>query len=206
MSIERWFELMRAFGFGANEETFDSLRAAYSEKHRHYHTGEHVQACLRHLDSCVMRADEPKEIELALWFHDAIYEPLSSNNERKSADWAAAFLAANLATPEVAARVHRLIMVTEHNAATMTKDESILVDIDLSILGADVETYAAFEEAVRNEYRMVPMLIYRRKRTEILNGFLKRPRIYQNEPFFSEREQQARINLSNAISKLSARA
>ncbi|MNC84702.1 hypothetical protein D3C83_02620 [compost metagenome] len=97
-------------------------------------------------------------------------------------------------------------MVTEHNAATMTKDESILVDIDLSILGADVETYAAFEEAVRNEYRMVPMLIYRRKRTEILNGFLKRPRIYQNEPFFSEREQQARINLSNAISKLSARA
>ncbi|MGH7628310.1 MAG: HD domain-containing protein [Gemmatimonadales bacterium] len=206
MNIERWSELMRAFDFGVNEEMFNSLRVAYSEAHRHYHTGEHVQACLRHLDSCSAQTDEPKEIELALWFHDAIYKPLSSNNERMSADWAATFLLANSVNREIIARVHRLIMATEHNAPTNTKDESILVDIDLSILGATIEVYTAFEEAVRREYRIVPMFIYRRKRTKVLNSFLRRPRIYQNEPFRSEREQQARVNLSNAISQLSARA
>lgn len=206
MKRERWSKLMGAFGFGANEATFHSLCKAYSEKHRHYHTGEHVQACLKHLDVCAAQADHPEEIEIALWFHDAIYKPLSRDNERKSADWASAFLSANSAPPEVADRVHRLIMVTEHNVAIHTKDESILVDIDLSILGADAKTYDGFEKAVRQEYRMVPGFIYRRKRAEILHGFLLRPHIYRNEPFLSEREHQARANLSNAVSQLSGRA
>ncbi len=80
------------------------------------------------------------------------------------------------------------------------------MDIDLSILGADAETYAAFEVAVRREYRIVPMFIYRKKRMEVLKSFLQRPHIYHNEPFQSEREQQARVNLSNAISQSSGRA
>ena len=164
---------MSAFGFGANENTFHSLSEAYSEKHRHYHTGEHVQACLKHLDVCAAQAEHPIEIEIALWFHDAIYRPLSSNNERKSADWASTFLLANSAPPEVAARVHRLIMVTEHNVAIHTKDESILVDIDLSILGADAKTYDEFEKAVRLEYRIIPMFIYRRKRAAVLHNFFR---------------------------------
>jgi len=80
------------------------------------------------------------------------------------------------------------------------------VDIDLSILGADAKTYDEFEKAVRQEYRIIPMFIYRRKRAEVLHSFLLRPHIYQNEPFLSEREHQARANLSNAVSQLSGRA
>ena len=177
MNPERWAKLMGAFGFGANEDTFHSLNAAYTEKHRYYHTREHIQACLEHFNDFSSQAEHPEEIEIALWFHDSIYNPLSSNNERKSADWASSFLLANGARPEAVERVRRLIMATQHNVAIHTKDESILLDIDLSILGADAKTYDMFEKAVRQEYRIIPMFIYRRNRAEVLNSFLLRPHI-----------------------------
>lgn len=196
---------MAALGFNHNEAVFQSLIAAYGQKHRHYHTAMHIDECLLQLDRCTQQAERPAEIEIALWFHDATYRPLSGDNERKSAEWALRFMIENSATHEAAARVHELIMVTRHNVETKTTDQALLVDIDLSILGADEKIYSRFEEAVRREYRLVPSPLYRRKRAEILNGFLLRPAIYRNEPFRSEFELQARANLANAIGRLSAR-
>ncbi len=205
MNRERWLALMRVLGFPANADTFDALCAAYAQQHRHYHTAEHVQACLYHLDTCARQAERPAEIELALWFHDAIYQPLSNNNEARSAAWCAEFLQANAAAPDVAERLRRLIMATQHDVAPQTRDESLLLDIDLAILGADAAAYAQFEAAVRKEYRIVPMLVYRKKRVAVLNGFLQRTHIYLNQPFQAEREQQARANLAHAILQLSSR-
>lgn len=197
---------MDVFGFDNNEGTFRSLISAYSEKHRYYHTLEHLADCLRHFDTCAAQINEPREVELALWFHDAIFNPLSGKNERKSADWAASFLSTNSATDEFAAKVQRLIMVTKHDAPTHTNDESILVDIDLAILGTDAATYNVFEKAVRQEYQIIPTFLYRKKRATVLRGFIERPFIYQNEPFKSEREEQAMVNLANAISNLTGSA
>lgn len=78
----------------------------------------------------------------------------------------------------------------------------MLVDIDLAILGADSATYDMFENGVRKEYRWVPSFLYRPKRVAILREFLNRTRIFHNETFYSEREQQARLNLSSAIAVL----
>lgn len=206
MEIERWLQLMQAWGFEPNRDTFESLLAAYSKKGRHSHRVEHVGACLRCLDRCVANLESPREVEIALWFHDAIYKPLSSKNEKESADWAASFLSKRGATDAEVARVHRLIMVTRHNAPTQTNDESVLVDIDLSILGADSATYEMFESGVRKEYKLVPFIIYRKKRTEILRSFLERQNIYTSGCFSAEVECQAKENLSNAISKLEGRA
>jgi predicted metal-dependent HD superfamily phosphohydrolase len=206
MILDRWLTLMGLWGFGRSEETFNSLMSAYTGKGRHYHSQEHLAACLRHLDSCISQVAKPREVELALWFHDSVYRPFSGGNEQKSADWAASFLSENGATGEEVARVHRLIMVTEHNAPTQTKDESILVDIDLSILGADPQTYDLYERGVRNEFKLVPLFMYNKMRAEVLTSFLERPSIYQNEPFATEREHQAKENLRNAISHLVGRA
>jgi predicted metal-dependent HD superfamily phosphohydrolase len=206
MNIERWLRLMEAWGFEPNRKTYESLMAAYSERGRHYHTIEHISACLRHLDGCVNDLESPREVEIALWFHDAIYKPLSSNNEKESADWAASFMSEYGATVEEVARVHRLIVVTEHNAPTQTKDESVLVDIDLSILGADPASYDIFEKGVRKEYMLVPSFIYRKKRAEVLRGFMERPKIYTSGCLSTTAERQAKENLSNAISKLEGRA
>jgi len=206
MTIERWLRLMEAWSFGPNRETFEALLAAYSERGRHYHTAEHVSACLKHLDVCLAQVKFPREVEIALWFHDAIYKPLSSNNEKESADWAASFLSGQGATEAEIARVHRLIMVTEHNAPTQTSDEAVLVDIDLSILGAVPAAYDVFETGVRKEYKLVPSFLYRRKRAEVLRGFLEREKIYTSGCFSSEMECRAKENLSNAVTALEGRA
>lgn len=205
MDLERWLRLMEAWRLGRNQETYDALAAAYTEVGRHYHTNEHISACLRHLNRCAELLDHPREVEIALWFHDAIYEPLSSNNEKKSADWATSFLSGEGVDGEAVARVYRLIVATEHNAPTQTKDESVLVDIDLSILGADSDVYDIFEANVRKEYRLVPWFIYRKKRAEVLRAFMDRPSIYINDFFADALERQARQNLSAAISRLEGR-
>ena len=89
MDRDRWNRLLTALGIVAGEsECFDALLAAYSEKHRHYHTIKHIDHCLRELDGAKSLAHDPAEVELALWFHDAIYDPHSSKNEERSADWA----------------------------------------------------------------------------------------------------------------------
>ncbi len=202
MQLSRWETLMHAFGFSENEATWCELAAAYAEKHRHYHTSEHINACLSHLDKVHQYTDHPEEVELALWFHDSIYIPRKSNNELKSAEWAQAFLNANQAQVDVVRRVYNLIMVTRHNVPASTKDEEVLLDIDLSILGAKPEIYEQFENAIRKEYKWVPWFLYKKKRKEILESFLNRERIYITDYFFEELESQARFNLASAILKL----
>ncbi len=203
MTAARWRALMRAFGFAGNGDTFHALRAAYAEAHRHYHTGEHVGECLDLLDACAAEAERPHEIELALWFHDAVYRPLSGDNERRSAEWAARFLTSNEADRGVVERMRDLILATRHSAPPTGKDASLLLDIDLAILGADDVRFDAFEVAVRREYRLVPGFLYRNERHRVLAGFLRRPRIYLNEAFYAEREQRARANLARAMAQLS---
>ena len=77
MELQRWENLMQNLGIPSNENTYEALLKAYSEKHRRYHTGEHINATLKHLDTVEDLADDVDEIEIALWFHDAIYKPFS---------------------------------------------------------------------------------------------------------------------------------
>ena len=205
MTPERWSRLMAAWGFPRRHEVFDTLVAAYSESWRHYHTAEHISACLQHLDLTTARLDAPREVEIALWFHDAIYKPLSHDNELQSADWATAFMRDNGAATDATTRVHHLIMATRHRGSAKTRDEAVLVDIDLSILGTSPPVYARYERQIRREYKFVPTFIYREKRVAILRSFLERPRIYTSDCFPDAMEQQAKVNLQHAIAELAER-
>jgi len=202
MEIERWQKLMSNLGIPSNEDTYKALLSAYSEKHRRYHTVDHIEATLRHLDTVFDLADDVIEIEIALWFHDAIYKPFSASNELDSAVWALKFLSDNGVAKDRIDRVYSLIMATVHTAETKGNDQLLMVDIDLTILGSDPAVYDQFEEDVRYEYRLVPYFLYRKKRIEILASFLERDRIYKNEFFYLKLEERARANLSHAIEVL----
>lgn len=198
----RWQKLMTQFGIAQATATFDALFAAYTEKHRHYHTIEHIDACLRHLDAVRDLAEDAAAIEMALWFHDAIYEPYKSGNEEKSAQWADDFLAKHSIAPSRIHRVHEHILATKHDSIATDADSQLLVDIDLSILGVDETTYATFENNVREEYKLVPGIVFRSKRAEILQSFLNRPHIYSTVYFRERLEVRARENLSAAVKAL----
>lgn len=204
MNIDRWYYLMSCFDLSrlGNEDTFRSLADAYSKTERYYHNADHIEACLDQLDTLEEYTVYPREVELAIWFHDAIYDPLSSDNEHKCAEWVASFLGTNRVSQEVISRVVGLIRATRHTGTVQTQDESILVDIDLCVLGSDRGTYDAFETGIRKEYEKVPIIIYNEERAKVLDGFLQRPKIYLNG-VFANCEEQARANLTDAIAQLS---
>ncbi len=202
MDESRWLNLMGRLGFESNLETYLKLQSRYAEKHRHYHNSSHIDATLKYLDQSKPLASDYDALEVALWFHDAIYKIFSSSNELDSANWASEFLKSNNSNEYFISKVHRLIMATLHNAMPCDNDESLIVDIDLSILGCSVEISEQFETWVRKEYKLIPAFIYRKKRKEILKGFLARERIYSHEYFFDKFEASARINLRNAINNL----
>ncbi|HEY6093320.1 MAG TPA: N-methyl-D-aspartate receptor NMDAR2C subunit [Gallionellaceae bacterium] len=205
MNYERWLSLMRAFGYVDNADTCHALLRAYAEPHRAYHTARHIESCLRLLDEYYALADAPHELALALWFHDVVYQPLSHDNEYKSAQLAAHFLRTNGASSALVDRVQGLITLTRHAEAPQTRDEALLLDIDLAILGSELDEYAEYEAGIRAEYGAVPWFIYSRKRAEMLRGFMGRERIYLSEPLRLRFEQKARTNLACAIDRLVGR-
>ena len=69
------------------DHTWQQLATHYSEHHRHYHTLDHIAACLGWLDHYRHLAEDPLCLELALWAHDVIYDPRAADNEARSADW-----------------------------------------------------------------------------------------------------------------------
>jgi len=172
--------------------------AAYAEPHRHYHTGEHIARTLGLLDGVRERLRRPAEAELAVWLHDVIYDPRASDNEARSADFAARLLAGSGAAPEAAGAVRALIMATRHEAPPEDADARYVVDADLSILGAPAAEFDRYEGQVRREYAFVPETNWRARRPRILRRFLDRARIYATAEF-AHLEAPARDNLARSL-------
>jgi len=192
-------------GLGASGDGFDlrdRLIAAWSEPERRYHTVRHLGDCLALLEPTAHLAERPAEVEIALWFHDAIYDLKASDNEARSAAWAGQALSTVGVASDACGRVHDLIMVTRHDAQPVSADAKLLVDIDLAILGADPERFDEYEVQVRQEYAWVPGPLFRRKRREILMGFLARPTIYGTAWFQERFEATARDNLQRSAARL----
>lgn len=200
--LDAWQTAWSTLGAQPDPALFDRLLAAYAEPHRRYHTLQHLQECLDHLHPALRLAAHPGEVALALWFHDAVYALDRHDNEQQCADWARqAVLAAGVA-PAVAGRIHALILATRHAALPATPDEGLLVDIDLAILGAAPGRFDGYERQVREEYAAVPEALFRSRRRAILEGFMRRPTLF-NTTFFRERlEAPARANLQRSIARL----
>lgn len=181
------------------------LLARYREPHRAYHTLQHLDECFAWLDRVRADAALPHLVSLALWYHDAIYDPRGSDNEGASADLAATALRAAGAHSTMVDSVSGLILATRHDAPPAPGDATLLVDIDLAILGAPPARFAEYEDQIREEYRWVPGLIFRRRRADILRGFLDRPVLYHTPVLHQELEARARDNLTAALSKLGRR-
>lgn len=180
-------------------ELLHDLCRRYAEPHRRYHTLQHLSECLSLSAQDSALAEQPAEVALALWFHDAIHEPGRSDNEAASAAWAQASLQAAGAEPARAQRVHALVMATRHRELPQASDAQLVVDIDLAILGAPTARFEEYEQQIRAEYAHVPGLIFRAKRRAVLKSFLDREFIYSTASYRDRFESAARSNLQRAI-------
>ena len=178
------------------------LKEKYSESHRFYHTLRHIEDCLQKLQEISSIVENLKTLKLAILYHDIFYDPKQKDNEDKSAAYASRLLKNSVKHKNIADEVKHLILLTKHPSTPVSNDEKLLLDIDLSILGAATEEYAIYEKNIRKEYIHVPKEMYSLGRSKLLWKFLKKDYVFQTEYFRSRYESQARKNLSSALRNL----
>ena len=186
------------------EEICRFVFAGYSEKHRAYHNLSHIGALLFQAENLKKTIKDGESVGLAIWFHDVIYQPKSSQNEIKSAESAIEKLSA-LNVPKITVeKVEAMILATcNHQYNGIDEDEKLFLDLDLAILGAEEKVYKNYSAAIRREYSFVPWFLYRRSRRKILESFLEREYLYFTAEMRGKYETAARANIANEIKELS---
>ena len=180
----------------------DQLGRAYAEPGRYYHTIRHIDDVLCTLYS-LAELPSPAQ-ELAVWFHDAVYDPRRTDNEERSAVWAVEALTRLGLSMPLVERVGDLILLTKsHDAPPHDVEAHQFLDADLAVLGAAPDTYKTYADGIRREYAWIAEADYRRGRRAVLQRFLARPRIYATDSMYRLREAKARANLAAEIAALS---
>ena len=169
------------------------LTRRYTEPHRHYHDIRHI-AWILHQARGLRLSDEQI---LAIWFHDAVYDPRSDTNERDSARLAEQLLAAEGYAPAAIDLVAAIILDTEQHVATCPEAE-IVIDLDLGPLGVEWDEYLANTAKLEREFAHLPPAERLRQRRAFCESILARPRIYTTD-WGRPREQRARDNLRRSL-------
>src|SRR5690606_16715090 len=184
---------------GDGHDLLARLIAAYNEPQRKYHSEQHLTECLERFNRHRVFAVEPADVEMALWFHDAIYATGADDNEAERVAGAAEELRQAGVGAAGMARVVELILATRHQALPPARDRELLVDSDLASLGADLPRFEEYERQVREECSWVPDAIFLDKRREVLSGFLARNPLYNTPRLREHLEHQARCNLERSL-------
>lgn len=194
--------------FDAISHRLKGLRTRYAEPHRAYHTQAHIDAMLagfRDLDRAIVHADA---VELAIWYHDAIYDPAAADNEHRSAELLRAKLA-GLVDHGMLAQAEALVRWTaDHRIPSgLPPDQhleaALFLDLDMAGLGTDRTTFDAYERGIAAEF--VPVygsVRFGAGRMQFLNAMLERPRLFHSTRFHQLYDAAARTNLRRALARL----
>ncbi|GHB79599.1 hypothetical protein GCM10010347_57560 [Streptomyces cirratus] len=181
----------------------DRLLAAWAEPQRRYHTTAHLADVLARIDVLAPHAQDPAAVELAAWFHDAVYRPDRSENEERSAALAERALPELGIDPARTAEVARLVRLTvTHDPAAGDTNGEVLCDADLAVLAGSPDAYAAYVTAVRAEYGFVPDDAFRDGRAAVLRQLLGLPRLFRTPYGTAHWEATARRNLAAELATL----
>ncbi|MEI9906239.1 MAG: hypothetical protein WDN06_21755 [Asticcacaulis sp.] len=189
---ETWNGLMSRLAVSADmaNALWADLSAAYTQPHRHYHDISHIDVLVAAFMPLRERFEDADAALLALFYHDIVYDPARPDNEERSAEWLATDFPGR-------ARAQRHVLATKRHDDAEDADTSLVLDLDMGILGAPWLAYLAYAEGVFREY--VPVHgrdAYAKGRAELfLKPTLAKPRIFLT-PDFAARESQARQNLA----------
>jgi predicted metal-dependent HD superfamily phosphohydrolase len=200
---QHWLTLWQQIGAtGDANEVYINLVRQYSEPHRAYHTLSHIEHCLAELEQVRQLVTNPEAIELAIWFHDVIYDTEVGNNEERSADFAIEVMKKALLPDDFVRLVTHLILVTKHSLIVDDFDGQLIMDIDLAIFGQPENIFVKYEKQIRQEYDWVFEEQFVAGRSAILKSFLERQRIYLTDFFHDKYETQARRNIIQSLAYL----
>jgi predicted metal-dependent HD superfamily phosphohydrolase len=177
------------------------LRRRYAEPHRAYHGQAHVDALLEGLADECRHVGDRAAVELAVWYHDAIYDPSATDNEARSADLLVAEMK-RLACPSVVRAAESMVRATASHELppdfldALRDDIATFLDLDMAILGAEPADYDVYEAGIAAEYIPVHGLNnFRVGRAAFLRNMLSRERLFHTERFHHRLDAAARANL-----------
>lgn len=182
----------------------DGLLSRHREKHRRYHTVDHVVWVLRHVDELAAEesVSDPGAVAAAAFYHDAVYEAAYPANERASARLARRDLGELGWDDQRIERVSDMIEATATHRAPADVDTAVLVDADLAVLGADPAAYQEYVDGVRAEYRSLDDAEWADGRSDVLQGFLDRDTIFSTATGRTRWESRARANIAAELATL----
>ena len=200
--IDLWNRCQTTGGAGCDaRDVFPEVLAYYSEPGRHYHTPKHIEHCLKQLDLASSEMDDADAVEMAIWFHDLVFDVTKDDNELQSARRFVE-LAGKSMDSEFKSKVHDLIMTTAPPRQPKTNDEKFMLDIDLSSFGLPWAEFVRDSTAVRLESSRFSDAEFFPGQRAFLESLLKREHFYFTEFFRSRIEDTARSNIRRHLESL----
>lgn len=177
---------------------FAELEALYGQPWRAYHTIGHIAACLERFDEVVEILDDADAVEMALWYHDAIYAISSPTNEADSAVLCEQRIGP-YAAAAFAATVRDLILITDYPSDVCSADQAHMSDIDLHSFGLPWEAFAKDGRAVRAEYPARSDDDYIASQCRFMRTLMKNGHFYRSPFYKTHYEAQALANLERYL-------
>ena len=190
-------------------EMWAELEAAYQTPPRAYHNIQHVHEVTAHYRNVAASVgwQKPKEVYLAVLYHDAVYLAGRKDNEARSAERALLAIEKHLGSESLdLVKVKSLIELTSRHghlhADVLDQDTAHFLDCDMAILGSDSTQFLAYDKAIASEYRgKLPGWMFQFYRRKFLKSLLDSPRIYLSNFYFESHEAKARANIEGLLKK-----
>jgi predicted metal-dependent HD superfamily phosphohydrolase len=199
--FKHWKSTFSTRNCEALELCFQQIISEYAKENRHYHNIEHIGHLLEQITLLTLSVEEQTILINTALFHDVIYAAGSNSNEKKSAVFACHSLSKLGLNKAIISKVSELIIATSKHESNCRLTQ-LFLDMDLSILGSNQETYYNYTLQIQKEHQLIPTPLYKIGRKRFLKAMLSKPFIFSTHMYRDRLETQARINLSNELKRL----
>ena len=201
-----WFRLAATYSNdnALCQTLWGEIESQYSTKKRYYHNLSHIYHMLNLAETVKTNIRAYDDLSFAIWYHDIVYNVSKSTNEEKSAEFAKNRLKLMKFDEKRSKIIQNMIISTKNHQILNSdnEDNAYLLDLDLSILGSDWDTYKLYAQNIRKEYGIYPDFMYKKGRKKVLRHFLERTSLYFTSVFHDQYERNARQNLSKELEML----
>lgn len=194
-----WLRRRWATSFPGLGGTGEQLVSRYTEVARVYHDVRHLRSVLESVDLLRSECSDLDAVELAAWFHDAVYDVRRDDNEEASAALAESLLASYLPGPRLTEVVRLVLLTRDHAVRNGDNNGAVLCDADLAVLAGDRADYDRYVADVRGEYAAVSDVDFRAGRAAVLRRLLDLPSLFHTQLGGELWEHRARANLGREL-------
>lgn len=201
---QRFYDLHSSQQKDIVDQCWNRIYSSYRESQRHYHTLKHLCDLFHQLDQVKHLLKNVRVVEMAIYYHDIVYRPGNADNEERSAVIAEEDLRElhwkERDIREVAACIRSTKTHEADKAVLNPADLELFLDLDLSILGSDWDSYRVYAQNIMREFGNSGMIKWGRK--GFMERFLEKKHIYHTAYFQNKLEARARENIRREINEL----